>query len=239
MATQSKKSTLVLLGATAVLLTSFAANAAVITIDSIAADWTNVVGGVNVNYIDTDTIAGNEEIRWGTTSDSQSGYRFAGAAPASFNVDTGVEFSLGDFTHFNFPINADTGISGAQLNITTDLHIGGSPSTSGPFTFSFLHDETSNSCSPLPGCANDLVSFSNLISSDTFMIGSEEFTLELLGFKHGGVTTLDFSTVEGDTNVAQLMAIFRAPTTSVPEPGMLALLSFGLLAMGMTRKQRS
>jgi hypothetical protein len=236
MATLCKHPTLALLGATTLFLTSVAANAAIITVDSIAADWTDVIGGTNVNYVNTDFIAGNEEIRWGNPAElEQSGYRFDGSAPPSFLVNTDMAFSLGNFTHFNFPIYGG-GIDSAQLNITADLQIDGNPQAGGPFTFSFMHDETPNDCAPLPVCANDLVSFSNLISSDTFMIGGDLFTLELLGFQQGGSTTSSFSTVEGRANVAQLMAVFRAPTT-VPEPGVAFLLGLGLLAMRMTRKR--
>jgi hypothetical protein len=72
-----------------------------------------------------------------------------------------------------------------------------------------MHNETPNACAPQPGCANDLVSFSNMLSSDTFMVGGDEFTLELLGFQQGGVTATSFSTIEGEENMAQLQAIQR------------------------------
>ena len=220
-------------------LSSFTANAAIISIDSIGANWTNVVDGLHLNTINSDGIAGNEELRWGdpfTGGTLQSGYRFDSASLSSFDVETNAEFVLGDFTHFNFPVFLGTTISSAQLDITTDLHIGSDSLTSGPFTFSFLHDETPNDCNTGANCANDIVTVGNIITSNTFMIGGDEFTLELLGFQQGGVTTSSFSTMEEQANVAQLMAIFRTPA-SVPEPGALALLSLGLLAMGMTRKR--
>jgi hypothetical protein len=190
--------------------------------------------------IDNDGNPGNEELRWGNPFGGgtlQSGYRYDSASRTSFNVNTGVEFALGKFSHFNFPIFLDSTISGAQLGISTDLYIAGNSLISGPFSFSFVHSETPNDCDTLlnTNCANDLVSFSNIITTDTFIIGYDEFTLELLGFRQGGITTSGFSTVEGQTNVAQLMAIFRAPT-NVPEPGTVVLLSLGLLAMRLARK---
>ena len=241
MAKHFKKPLLALASAAAFYLTSFAANAAIISIDSIGANWTNVVDGLHLNTINSDGIAGNEELRWGdpfTGGTLQSGYRFDSASLSSFDVETNAEFVLGDFTHFNFPVFLGTTISSAQLDITTDLHIGNDSLTSGPFTFSFLHDETPNACDTVsnPSCANDLVSFGNIVTSDTFSIGGDVFTLELLGFRQGGITTTSFSTVEEQENVAELMAIFRTPT-SVPEPATIALLSLGLLAMGIARQR--
>lgn len=205
------------------------------TINSVAADWTNVVGGANtVEFIDTDGITGNEEIRWGTPAETEkSGYRFDGAAPPAFTVETGEVFTLGNFTHTNQPIWDS--ISSAQLNITAGLMIGGATLGEGPFTFSFLHDETTNACEPLPGCANDIVSFTNLIISDSFLVDGIEYTLDLIGFSVDGVTTSEFSTVERQSNTAQLQAVFR--TTVIPEPVSITLLGLGLLGIALARRR--
>ena len=187
---------------------------------------------------ETGRIAGNEEIRWGgaaTPTSSKSGYRFDGAAPPAFSVDTGVEFVLGKFTHFNFPISAGTAITGAQLNLTTFLTIDGTPLTEGPFTFSFLHNETPNTSS---GCCNDIVNFSNLVSSDTFNIGGVDYTLAMTGFLGADNMPVDsFSTREGRINSAEVTAMFTSVTTQVPEPGSLALLGLGLLGLAALRKR--
>ena len=209
-----------------------------VTVLTVGADWTNVqpIDAVTVvSYFDTDGIAGNEEIRWGdpASTGGQSGYRFDGSAPAAFDVETGDIFSLGDFTHTNQPVWGS--ITGAQLNITTDLMIGGSLLGEGPFSFSFLHNETTNACDPQPTCANDLVSFASLTSSDSFFVDGIEYTLELIGFSVDGVFMTEFSTVEGQMNTAQLLGTFIA-TESVPAPPALFMLALGLIGVALSRK---
>lgn len=218
----------------AVFLISASANALPVTINTVGADWTNVVGGAGtVDFIDTDGIAGNEEIRWGIPAETEkSGYRFDSAAPPALTVEIGEVFTLGNFTHTNQPIWES--ISSAQLNITTDLMIGGSMLSEGPFTFSFIHNETTNACEPLPDCANDMVSFSNLITSDLFLVDGIEYTLDLIGFSVDGVTASEFSTFERQSNIAQLQAVFR--TTSIPEPTPITLLGLGLLGVVFARR---
>jgi len=217
------------------LLTSASVYALPVTINLVGADWSNVVGGAGtVSFYDTDGIAGNEEIRWGIPADTdQSGYRFDSAAPPSFTVETGEIFTLGNFTHTNQPVWES--ISSAQLNISADLTIGGSSLGEGPFTFSFLHDETTNGCEPQPDCANDIVSFTSLLSSDSFFVDGIGYTLDLIGFSVNGMTTNEFSTFEGQTNIAQLQAVFR--TTSVPEPTSIALFGLGLFGVACMRRR--
>jgi hypothetical protein len=230
-----------LAGAAALALAAQAA-AVPVTISVVGADFNDVVGGTNVNFTNSDGIAGNEEVRWGTPAEGgQSGYRFDSAAPPAFVVETGTQFSLGDFTHFNFPIVAGTSISGLSLDIMADLEVEGNPVSEGPFVFSFLHNETTNGCSPLPTCANDIVSFSNLVSSDSFNVNGVDYTLTLLGFMQGGVFTEFFSTIENQANTAQLIASFTAvlPPVTVPEPGTLLLFGAALAGLGMARRRQA
>ena len=211
-----------------------------VSVLSVGADWTNVqpIDDVTVvSYIDSDGIAGNEEIIWGNpaSDQGQSGYRFDGAAPDAFTVETGDIFSVGDFSHTNQPVWGS--ITGAQLNITMDLMIAGAMLGEGPFSFSFLHDETTNACEPLPDCSNDLVSFSNMITSDSFLVDDIEYTLELIGFSVDGIFTTEFSTVEGQVNTAQLLGTFTV-ANSVPAPPAFLLLLVGLTGILFGRKKR-
>lgn len=211
-----------------------------VTVVSVGADWTNVqpIDQFSViSYVDDDGIDGNEEITWGNpaSDQGQSGYLFEGAAPAQFDVETGDIFSIGDFTHTNQPVWGS--ITGAQLDITMDLMIGGVLLTEGLFSFSFLHDETSNNCDTSPTCSNDLVSFSNLTTSDSFLVDGIEYTLDLIGFSVDGVITTEFSTVEGQMNTAQLLGTFTS-TESVPAPPAFVLLALGLIGIVLSRKAK-
>jgi len=224
------------LGLTAGLLAlSVQAMATPVTVQTIIADFNNHTGGDHVTYTDADGNGGHESISWGASTGNASGYTFEASAPPIFNVETDTEFSLGTFTHLNYPI-FDDAITGVDFNITMDLMIGGTSVGEGPFTFNFAHDETPNDCIAA-NCSNDHVTFSNLVTSDTFMIGNAEYTLELLGFRYNGMFAESFSTIEGERNDAELVGIFRAPTTTVPEPGTLLLLTIGLIGAGVTRKR--
>ena len=206
------------------------------TVLTIGADWTNVqsefVG--NVVYMDNDPIAGNEEIRWGRAASSagQSGYRLE-ASSTPFDVGMGDVFSLGDFTHTNQPIWDS--ITGAQLNITADFDIGGLSFVNEVFSFVFNHNETPNNCDTLPTCANDLVSFAGLASSDTFFVDGVEYTLELVGFSVNDLSVEELSTEENSINTAQLLGSFRA----VPAPSAIMLLGLGLIGVALSRKPKS
>lgn len=212
-----------------------------VTVLTVGADWTNVTipeGGIDtVQYFDNDGIAGNEEIQFGDPASNAgpSGYLFEGAAPGEFVVETGDIFSLGDFTHTNQPVW--NSITGAQLNITTDLMINGVLLGEGPFSFSFLHNETTNACDTAadPDCANDLVSFSSLETSDSFFVDGIEYTLDLIGFSVDGVFTTEFSTIEGQINTAQLLGTFTT-TESVPAPPAFVLLALGLVGVALSRR---
>lgn len=217
--------------------TSFA-QASTISINTIDADWTPAVltDGTAPNFINSDGRPGNEEMRWGTpvSGAGKSGYRFD-SSTTPLVTDTDVDFVLGNFTHFNFPIYPPS-LSHAQLNVHLNFTVDGSSPFDKIFKFNFNHDETTNSGPN--NCCNDLVSISNLVTSDVFNIGGDNYTLDLSGFSQNGHLVDTFSTVEGLANRAQLIGRFEvAHLVSVPEPTSLMLFAFGLLSVfGLRRK---
>ena len=89
------------------------ASAVPVTVNVVGADFNNPVGGSSLNFYNTDGIAGNEEIRWGTPhAGDQSGYRFDASAPPAFTVETDTQFSLlvlikeGSFFSCSIPMDA-------------------------------------------------------------------------------------------------------------------------------------
>lgn len=201
-----------------------------ISVTDIDAEWTSVTGGVNV------TGLGTSEIRWGITNGQQSGYIFQ-PAPVVFPVTVDTPFSLGTFTHNNFPIRS-SGITGATLTTDFTFLIEGNV-VQASMVYDFLHNETPNNG---PGnCCNDIVTaVNNTVFSDTFVINGSEYQLFIEGFQVGNGDVLDFfSTVEGQSNSANLVAEVKlAPEVPIPEPSTYLLLA-SMLALALFARRRS
>ncbi len=204
-----------------------------ITIDTISGNWSNPVGGGGtVSITPGATSLDVDEIRWGTGT-NQSGYDWD-ATNTPLVVNTEVVFSLGEFSHTNFPISIPQSITSVDL----DFEVGTFDSpTNLSATFLFDHNETPNDGAD----PRDIVTISNAFFNDTFTDGGNAYFFSLLGFSQDGGTTIDtqFFTSENTVNTTQLYAIITEEAIpTVPEPTTLVLLGTGLGALGLVARHR-
>lgn len=232
------------------LLAPGAASAATVSIDIITATWSNVVGGLAVNFAGNGT--GAASVNWGTGG-TQSGYDFTAAATPIASLlppSPSPTFTLGAFTHRNFPITSGTSITGVRLTISADISIDSVSQGTKNFVFDFDHWETANGANPcanggannvgvnINGCADRVqVGFNNL--SESIVIGADTYTLNIVGFLIGGVPFSEFWTTESATNTALLRANWTLRSEVVPAPMSLALFGMGLAGLGLAMRRRA
>lgn len=203
--------------------------------------------GTNGNFT-SDATAGNPAtLYWGVPAEDggdQSGYKIAAGDPVpSSGVDVDTEFDFGTFTHYNQPILLNAGtLTGVNLNVSANVSNNNVVIGAVTFQFGLQHDETPNiedNCPDQSNPCDDIVKISMLNTTDTFTLGTIEYTLNLSGFIQDGVEVSTFTSSEGGTNTAGLRGIFTADVPAVPLPaaGWMLFAGLGGLAAMKRRKQ--
>lgn len=224
----------------ALLLTSFEAKAVSVTIDSVTGVWTATSPGAP-----SVTGVGTNQISWGVPAGGpgQSSYTFTGAAPpAQGPYNVGSSFSLGAFTHTNYPIFPPS-LTSATLSLTISgkaQGLGGPTAFAVNSIFQFTHTETDNVG---PGnCCDDIVNaITNVGGSQIVQVDGINYLFAFTGFQVGGNNFTQFFTTEGQINNAFLLGSFLQPQSvpgEVPLPAALPLFVTGLAALGLVARKR-
>ncbi|MBT1445440.1 VCBS domain-containing protein [Shewanella sp. JM162201] len=191
-------------------------------VSGVVANWTTTQGGSNIQKFDgtsatngggLDNDDGKDQLRWGVPSDTyKSGYGFIdNDAALSGHLALNEDIVLGTFTHYNWPTQAGTSITGASMNVTFTLTDAYGKTTPVSLDLNFTHNETPNDEDD-PEASKDIVKVGQ--TSVTFNYEGAFYTLQVVGFKDkltGNVVT-EIHTAENKENSYELVVRMVAGT---------------------------
>ncbi|OPY06771.1 MAG: hypothetical protein A4E66_02136 [Syntrophus sp. PtaB.Bin001] len=216
-----------------------------LSVTSVDGDWANAVGGKNVIILNDQapdgrvaTASWGEAASWWNKNPARSSYVFESIITPFKAPTDGTAFSLGTFTHNNFPIPSGSGITGIKLLFNLGIEGFSALST----TFVYSHNETPNNSSPPSNPSNnDIVTITNPVLNAHFISGGNDYYFSLLGFSQDGGATISnvFSTIENQANSAQLYGIITTTPipTPTPIPAAIWLLGSGLVGLIGVRRR--
>ncbi|MEV0677675.1 lamin tail domain-containing protein [Actinosynnema sp. NPDC050436] len=144
---------------------------------------------------------GTPHVKWGVPAGSgKSGYVFSGGA-VDVKLD-GTEFTLGTFTHENFPVQA---LPVPQFEVDLTVEVVFEDGTTSSFSFKFRHNETPNT-GPNPEDEVDLPTF---VSPESVTVDGEQYAVVISGFKQNGQIVRKFISAENGANSADVVALFN------------------------------
>jgi hypothetical protein len=169
--------------------------------------------------VGTNTFTWGDPDGFGVGANSVS---FAGNAAVASPFNT--PFKVGTLTYFNGTTTLGTNATSVDLNAELDLTSPVVTSVTFPFTLAIT--TTPNTGSAADNA--DILSLTNLYTSQNFVVGADTYTLLLLGFENvditqGFVDAAGFHVYEGATGTADLEAEIVL-ASQVPEPLSVTLL---------------
>lgn len=224
-------------------LATLSANATIISINSIAANWTALSTlpaeiPPDLNFQNLDSLPGNEIVLWGKPIDGfQSTLAWEGAAQPGFDVTSDSDFVLGELTQRNVPTFNLVLLAEFELELKIEFAIDGQ-SALRSFFFDLEYTTTPNT-----SISDDFAKIKPADSRNRFDFNNDSYFLQVSGFGQNGALSNIFSVPESETDRANLVVSFEQLTgavipVSVPEPGSLALLAAGIVGIGLTRRSR-
>lgn len=228
--------------ATTLALSSFAADAATVSISSAVGTWSNITG--SPDYFSNS----GGKVSWGlpaSFADTKNSFTFSGNAPIGpYNL--GTSFTLGNFTYLNSSTYGDP-LTGARLDLTiqgiiTEGNFSQSFSVTPTYTFS-LNTTDNIPTRANPNCCADIVTaVSNAAGSQAISFLGANYIFSFTSFLVNNTALSTLSVQENSSVTAQFRGTLTA-TTAVPGPiagaGLIPLAGFGAAWFARRRKKRT